>query len=179
MDDKTIFELAKQFRKAIENARFEGLFDRDDSFSYFPKRCCGDTCYLLAEYLSSKEQASIYVCGEDDSGQSHAWLVMKDERVRMPSPILFDIPDNIKNVLNVYSDGTYFEPNDVSYYTEGDVINGLIVDITADQFGRNSVYVGYICEFYKRFVFQSASDNINLSNDRLNRLYQIILDNID
>lgn len=47
---------------------------------------------------------------------------------------------------------------DISHYEEYGVENGLIIDITADQFGEVPVYVDYIGEFHRRFDFQAAHD---------------------
>ena len=49
---KTLYNLATTFRQAIEKANAAGEFDNDMTFYHFPRGCCGDTCYLLAEYLS-------------------------------------------------------------------------------------------------------------------------------
>ena len=64
-------------------------------------------------------------------------------------------------------------------YTEEDVCEGLIVDITADQFGEEYVYVGYINDFYRRFEFREASEYSGLGSERLRRLYSLIFDSID
>lgn len=131
MGDTKIYRLTEQFRIAIENARDAGCF-AGDTFSNFPKGCCGDTCYLLAEFFRSKRLESIYVCGEDCTGQTHAWLVIKDERVNISKPTYYDVPDGIRTVFNLYSGGAYNTPINISHYTEDDLANGLIVDITAD-----------------------------------------------
>jgi len=174
MNDIKIHRLVEQFRTAIEDARDVGSFI-GDTFNNFPNGCCGDTSCLLAEFLRSKRQESIYVCGEDYTNQTHAWLVIKDERVNIPSPDYLDVPGNILDVLNSYSNGAYSTPVDISHYTEDDVANGLIVDIAADQFGERPVYVGYSCDFYRRFEFREASDYTDLANCRLRKIYQTIL----
>lgn len=174
MNDMNIRRLAKQFRTAVENARDDGLFEGDD-FDNFPKRCCGDTSCLLAEFLRTQGQESIYVWGEDYTGQTHAWLVMKDERVNIPEPTYLELPDDIRNVMNSYSNDAYNVPIDVSNYTENDVAEGLIVDITADQFEESPVYVNYIYDFYRQFDFRSANDFTELGSDRLRNIYQTIL----
>lgn len=169
-----IHRLAEQFRAAIENSRDDGLFIGDD-FDDFPNRCCGDTSDLLAEFFRSKRQENIYVCGEDETCQTHAWLVIKDKRINIPKPDYFDVPDNILATLNSYSNDAYNAPVGISHYTEDDVANGLIVDITADQFGECPIYVGYFCDFYRRFEFRMASEHTGLGNSRLRRIYEIIL----
>ena len=100
MTDTQIYRLVKQFRNAIENARDDGRFFIDD-FDGFPKKCCGDTSCLLAEYLRSKGQESIYVWGEDYTGQTHAWLVVNDGRIKKPTQTCINFPDDVKNALNL------------------------------------------------------------------------------
>ena len=178
MNDIRILKLVEQFRIAIENTRDAGLFV-GDPFENFPNGCCGDSSYLLAEFLRSKGLESIYVWGADQTYQTHAWLVIKDERINIPAPSYLELPDNIRNVLNSYSDGAYSTPVDVSHYTESDVDGGLIVDITADQFGESPVYVEYVCDFYRRFEFQSANDYTGLGSYRLRHIYQKILRYLD
>lgn len=174
MNDIRILKLVEQFRIAIENTRDAGLFV-GDPFENFPNGCCGDTSYLLAEFLRSKGLESIYVWGADQTYQTHAWLVIKDERINIPAPDYLELPDDIRNVLNVYSNNAYSAPVDVSHYTESDVLGGLIVDITADQFGENPVYVGCTYVFYKRFEFQAADDYAGLDSYRLRQIYQKII----
>jgi len=170
MNDMRIRRLAEQFRKAIENARDAGLFIGDD-FENFPIGCCGDTSYLLAEFLRYKGQESIYVWGEDYSYQTHAWLVIKDERVNIPASNYLELPDDIRDVWNSYSSDADNTRIDISHYTENDIGSGLIVDITSDQFGESPVYVGYSCDFYRRFEFQEAGDYNDLGNYRLRSIY--------
>ena len=43
-----IYELAKAFRDAIEDAKEDGEFVKDIRFRQFPLGCCDDTCDLLA-----------------------------------------------------------------------------------------------------------------------------------
>lgn len=174
MTDRMIYKIVKQFRVAIEDARNDGIFKRDD-FEHFPYRCCGDTSCLLAEYLLMKGQESIYVWGEDETGQTHAWLVIKDDRVNTPTPEYYSFPDEIKSVMSIYGSGDYNEPIDISHYIEEDLSNGLVIDITADQFGEASVFVGYLSDFYRRFEFRNASDYTGLGNSRLQRIYKSIL----
>ena len=72
--------LVKQFRDAIDVARDAGDFDNDFSFEKFPRRCCGDTSYLLAQFLLENSIRTSYVCGmyrgrSLQNNQSHAWLL--------------------------------------------------------------------------------------------------------
>lgn len=174
MDDEKIYNLVRQFREAIMNARDADLFQGDIVFERFPKACCGDTCYLLAEFLHFKGIDTIYVCG-DDKGQSHAWLVVKDWRIKSPEPSFYDAPDEIVDLLNNYSGGAYKEPIDITHYVEDDLIEGLIIDITADQFGEVPVFVNCMDDFHRRFEFEMAQDYVDLSNGRLRNLYRKIL----
>ena len=174
MNDTRICRLVEQFRIAIENARDDDRFIGDD-FDGFPKNCCGDTSYLLAEFLRSKGQESIYVWGEDYTGQTHAWLVVNDGRVKKPTQTYIDFPDDVKNALNLYSNRAYNAPVTVANYDETDLEGGLIIDITADQFGGVPIYVDYLCEFYKQFEFRFANGFTALGSSRLRRIYQTIL----
>ena len=83
MTDRRIKELAKRFRDAIESAKHDHAFDNRSCFTSFPTGCCGDTSYLLAEYLLREGIETIWVSLKRNDG-SHAWLVLKDRRVREP-----------------------------------------------------------------------------------------------
>ena len=173
IDDKRICKLVTHFRMAIEDACKEGCFDKDFVFHSFPRACCGDTCYLLAEYLHSKGIDTIYVWGDYD-GQSHAWLVVKDYRVKNPTKRFYIVPEEIRQVLNFYGSDIDDEPKDVTRYEEDDLIDGLIIDITADQFGEEPVYVNYMDDFHRKFEFEAAHDCEGVYNARLDNLYRII-----
>lgn len=175
MTDRSIRRIVNQFRAAIDNAKQDNLFHGDICFARFPNGCCGDTCYLLAEYLQSKGIDTVYVCG-DYQGQAHAWLVIKDHRVRKPEPQFWNAPNEIRDILNIYSNNAYSSPIDVTHYKEQDIINGLIVDITADQFGYLPVFVDYIGLFHKQFEFKFAHDFNSLGNTRLKHLYSTIME---
>ena len=75
---ENVRQLASDFRRAMDNAKNVGAFTRSTSFSEFPRGCCGDTCYLLAEYLLERGIRTEYVWGLKGS-QSHAWLVVAEE----------------------------------------------------------------------------------------------------
>ena len=173
MNDIQIYKTAKLFRKAIESARDEGRFSGDD-FDDFPKRCCGDTCYLLGEFLHAKGQKSIYVCGEDYTGQTHAWLVINDERIYEPVTVYNVLSPEATKALELYgnSNTTCIKKSE---YDEKDLSDGLIVDITGNQFDGIPVYVDYICDFYKRYAFQFANDFTEMKSRRLRKIYKIIL----
>ena len=53
--------------------------------------------------------------------------------------------------------------------------NGLIIDITGDQFDEAPVYVGYMDDFHKRFDFVAAFEHEGLPNDEYVELYEIII----
>ena len=108
MTDLKIKQLAKNFRTAIEKAKpeIEKVKSHSEGWSYswfhkFPTGCCGITSDLLAEYLLRNEIETLYVWTEfheqtltwfdkeyHDSlhQQSHAFLVVKDKRVKNPTP---------------------------------------------------------------------------------------------
>lgn len=93
-----MYELVTEFRKAIIKAKEDGCFSEDVLFNRFPRACCGDTCYLLAEYLRVNGVETIYVCGEDKD-QSHAWLVVNNEMINKPTKQFYEYPNEIKSVL--------------------------------------------------------------------------------
>ena len=178
MIDDQIYEYSACFKKAIERARDAGLFENDISFYKFPNACCGDTCDLLAEFLHHQGIDTIYVCGDLDR-QSHAWLVVKDGRVKMPTKRYVGIPSEVRAALNKYGNDQYNERVETCHYEESDIDQGLIIDITADQFGELGVYVNYMGDFHGQFAFENAHDYNGLATARLERIYDIILKFID
>lgn len=172
MTDQNIYDLACLFKTAMLNARDEGLFNRDDTFCHFPRGCCGHTCYLLATFLKSYGIETLYVWG-DHGFQSHAWLVVSDDRVRKPTTRYIEIEEEYANLLSQYGreiDG----PTEITRYKARDLTNGLVVDITADQFGEPSVYVGKRNDFYRRYTFRDAHICEGVSDGRLSELYRNI-----
>ena len=174
MTDDIIKKHVDAFRKAIDEAKYAGKFDRDFIFCCFPLACCGDTCYLLAEYLKTKGIDTIYVCGDFD-GQTHAWLVVKDERIEGPNKETILIPQKFKSILKKYGADTCDEYESI-VYKEKNIISGLMIDITGDQFGQSPVYVDYMNDFYRQFNFCNAHDYYGFGNSRLENLYNIIND---
>ena len=65
---------------------------------------------------------------------------------------------------------------DQTRYEAEDLQNGLIIDITGDQFDDYDipVYVGYLDDFHQTFIFNEATDYDGLNNRRLNDLYKKI-----
>lgn len=166
-DINWILSLAKKFRTAIDKACENDDFNDDVSFSRFPFGCCGDTCYVLAEYLKEKGVDSIYVCGLEYP-QSHAWIVIKDDRVKKPSYIKPAVYDEIKIVFEgengeILNETIGAKENcdqkEKPEYQSTDLDGGIIVDITADQFGEIPVFVGYMDDFHRKFEFDFAHDS--------------------
>lgn len=133
-----LFQIAADFRRGIEQAKDAGEFDGDISFTTFPRRCCGDTCYLLGHYLLERGIQTYYVGGsygqwDSENYQSHAWLKTED---------------------------------------------GIIIDITGDQFRCNSqlhnydipVYVGIVDAFHDLFDVQKRDVWISVTLDRISCL---------
>ena len=175
MTDKDIYVLAKKFRRAIENARDNHMFKNDLTFDDFPNWCCRDASLLLAEYLRHYDINTIYVWGTDDTGQTHGWLVLKDERVNGPTVHNVNLPNSIIDILKGYSNNRFDAPIENIYYDEEDILEGMIIDITAEQFDDVPIYMGYMDEVHARFSFESANDYHRLGDYRLNELYRIII----
>lgn len=175
MTEKQIFNLAKTFRIAIERARNEGEFQNDISFHHFPKGCCGDTSDLLAEYLHRNGVETIWVSMERDG--SHAWLVVKDLRVKEPTPTSFNWPEHLWDTLKGYGVENPEKTIDTTRYEETDLENGLLIDITSDQFPEYSipVYVGIQDDFHRQFRFIQAHDYEGLGTPRLDNIYRKIM----
>ena len=108
MTDQKIQQLAKQYRAAIEAASDDGRFSTDISFKNFPHGCCGDASYLLAEYLRECEIETIWYSTRRGEW-THAWLAVKDERVKKPTPKSFSWPEELHGVLAGYVEPTVEE----------------------------------------------------------------------
>lgn len=52
IDDYKLYEIASEFRDAIEKAKADRKFVNDCRFTYFPRGCCDDASALLSEYLN-------------------------------------------------------------------------------------------------------------------------------
>ena len=169
-------QFVEEFRSAIDKAKEHSEFANDISFYDFPRGCCGDTSELLACHLQRRGYETIYVCGLRGD-QSHAWLVLIDNNVSKPEQKFLEVTDDIRDVLNLYSGNKYNEPVDITRYEAENVENGLIIDITADQFSEMKnfpVYIGYMDNFHRDFEFDFAHEYNGLGNDRLEMLYRII-----
>lgn len=176
MNDIQVYNLALSFRRAIERACAVDEFQKDITFCHFPQGCCGDTCYLLAEFFHRLGIETIWVSMEKDG--SHAWLVVNDYRVKRPISTSYNWPEEMWETLKSYGMEEPEKTLETSHYTETDLENGLIIDITADQFPDYdiSVYVGMMDSFHKQFDFKQAHDygGLNDLNGRLERLYSVI-----
>lgn len=173
ISDTKIYNLVKEFRNLVDLAKENGLFS-GDLFEQFPYECCGDMCSILGEFLLNNNIQGIVVSGDSRKYGSHAWLVLKDDRVNYQQQFL-DAPDEVRQIFNFYRACERNTPIDITHYEEIDIQAGLIIDITADQFGEDAVYVGFLNEFYKSFEFIQAKDYSGLEDDRLINLYKIIL----
>ena len=175
MKDQQIEILAEKYRMAIEAAHRDGVFASDICFNHFPRGCCGDTCYLLAEYLRRENIATIWYSAQRKDW-SHAWLVVKDKRVKDPTPRFFSWPEEIQTIIAGYGVEHPEEEVDITKYEAEDLIDGLIIDITADQFDDYNipVYVGPIDTFHQTFDLIQAHDYVGLNNERLCSLFRII-----
>ena len=123
-----LYKIAESFRRAIEHAQQDPKNMKMTYFQHFPTGTCGNTCYMLAKYLSGETKLNIsiyYVEGYyyiNGDFYTHAWLEILD--------------NNSSHDLSKYS---------------------YIVDITGDQFKDKeifpyndiTVYVGYANDFYQ------------------------------
>ena len=107
---------------------------------------------------------------------THAWLVVKDARVKKPTPKSFSWPEELHEVLAGYGVQTPEKEVDITRYEEDDLHKGLIIDITADQFDDFDIpiYVGYQDSFHQSFDFAEAHDYDGLNDGRLYSLYRTI-----
>lgn len=153
-------------------AKDEGLFEGDEIFCDFPTGCCGPTCHLLANFLNDYDIETIYVWG-DYGLQSHAWLVVNDSRVKAPTYRYTDVGEEYARLVNQYGGNTNGQIEDSSYKAR-DLTYGLVIDITADQFGQPSVYVGGRNDFYRKHKFRCAYICEGANDKWLHDLYRNI-----
>lgn len=137
---------------------------------------CGIASRLLIEFLRNNEVEILYISSEDYGVyEPHAWLVVKDERINSPRSSFADVPNNVMDLLSLYGGSSISSFSEATYYDATDVENGLIIDITGDQFGEDPVYVGYKDKFHQRFEFISAQEHEGLCNSELLELYKNII----
>lgn len=175
MTDQQIKSLSIKYRTAIEIAHNNGLFLHDIGFDDFPTGSCGDASYLLAEYLRREGVETIWYSAERGKW-SHAWLVVRDRRVKNPTSRTFSWPEELRNVVSKYGVQQPEEEVVITRYEERDLEEGLIIDITGDQFDDYEVpvYVGCVDAFHRSFDFIQAHDYDGLNDGRLYCLYQMI-----
>ena len=175
MTDRRIKQLAQKFRQAIEAARYDRDFVDDHCFKDFPSGCCGDTSYLLAEYLLQEGIETIWVSIQRDDW-THAWLVVKDSRARKHKAKTNSLPDDHIALISKYKSQDSEDETDITHYEEQDLCDGLIIDITSDQFDDYDVpvYVGYMDAFHRSFDFIQAVDCDGIDEGRREGLYRII-----
>ena len=190
-----IYRLAHEFRVAMNRANDAGLFKQIMRFEDFPRGSCGDTCYLLAEYLLEHNIYTEYVCGTKWP-QSHAWLVVTTKEELEQKRIA---KNKKRIVVSEHSNGyeyilSLIENNKISEIecSEPDFASKLenrtIIDITGDQFRYSEeflyykvpVYVGPMDEMHHIFSIDSVHECTGLSGigtldaKRMHSLYSII-----
>lgn len=176
MNNEYVYSLVCKFKNAILEALNNKCFHDDIVFHRFPYACCGDTCCLLAEYLHTNGIETLYVCGTNEDLQSHAWLVLKDYRVKEPTPKYYEYSDEEITIMKLYGASVPKRKIDISRYEWADIMNGVFIDITADQFGQKPIHFGLVNGFYKQFDFDFARDYMKIEDDiRLHSLYDTIM----
>lgn len=175
MIDNRIRSLANSFRKKIDRAQSEGLFV-DTMLEEFPVQCCGIASRLLAEFLQDNRVETLWISAEEfETRETHAWLVVKDDKIDSPRVCFDDVPNNIIGLLGKYGGGNSERFREATCYKEQNIENGLIIDITGDQFSEAPVYVGYMDDFHKRFDFVAAYEHDGLPSEEYAELYEIIM----
>lgn len=174
MTDQHIKSLAIKYRNAIDAARCKGVLAGFGGFDDFPTGCCGVASYLLAEYLRRNGVETIW-CSTRRGEWTHAWLVIKDRRVNKPTTYSFSLPEELKDTLVNYGIQQLEDLVNNVRYEAKDLENGLVIDITGDQFEDYdiTVYVGTIDAFHQSFDFIQAVD-FDVLDDNRNCLYKII-----
>ena len=152
-----VFQLAQEFRQAMNQAQAEGLFDKKSLFETFPRGCCGDTCYLLAEYLLEHGIYTEYVYGTKWP-QSHAWLALADretseqKRAEKERHMLEyeneDETNAYKHVLDLIRNNKSAEIRTKSPAYEAELKEQIIIDITGDQFCDREEFLRYNKQVY-------------------------------
>lgn len=175
MTDNRIRSMVKNFRKKIDLAQSRGLF-AGTMLEEFPTQCCGIASRLLAEFLLGNGIETLWISAEEFGTQeTHAWLVVKDYRIDPPRSCFDDMPNSIIDLLCTYGGGSSESIRESTFYEKQDIENGLIIDITGDQFNEVPIYVGYMDDFHKRFDFVAAFGHEGLLNKEYAELYEIIM----
>ena len=106
MTDNRIRSLANNFRKKIDQAQSKDLFT-NTILEEFPVQCCGATSRLLAEFLLDNGIETLWISAEEfGTDETHAWLVVKDDRIDSPRSCFNDVPNNIIGLLGTYGGGS-------------------------------------------------------------------------
>ena len=58
---RQLYEIAKNFRDAIEHAQQDPNNKKIPYFQLFPTGACGETCYMLAKYLFEETELNISI----------------------------------------------------------------------------------------------------------------------
>lgn len=176
MTDNRIRSLVNDFRNRIDKAQSKDLF-ANTMLEEFPVQCCGVASKLLAEFLFDNGIETLWISAEEfGTHETHAWLVVKDDRIDPPRSCFEDVPNNIIDLLGAYGGGGSESFRDTTCYEEQNIEQGLIIDITGDQFNEDPVYVGYMDSFHKRFDFVAAYEHEGLLNQEYAELYEVIID---
>ena len=142
--DRKIEELAYKFRRAMEKARHNGEFRYEVYLKDFPVGSCGVTCDYLGVYLNDNG-FSTYQISASYEERTHAWLVLDDSRIDHEAMEELmkqeELPPEIQDLYKQYG-GDCFDATLSPRLSEKAFQNGLIIDITGDQFGWVPVYVG-------------------------------------
>jgi len=194
--------LVQRFRNAMDCANKAGGFSGIACFNNFPRGSCGDTCYLLAEFLLEHDIYSEYVEGMKYP-QSHAWLVIANKkdldrkRNTKSSSVYDDEFDGSSNgyefIINAIEKGSISNLEYISPDYSSELIGRTIIDITGDQFYNDPeflyynkpVYVGEMDEFHSLFEIRNVHECNGLegvgafNSYRLRSLYKIIKKYID
>jgi len=78
------YKVAKCFRSAIIDAKYDGKFNIKDRMHMFPRGCCDDACDLLGYYMkyelkiNTLQGRGVYFDDNPYKTTSHAWLVVDD-----------------------------------------------------------------------------------------------------
>ena len=92
MKDSRILSLSNSFRRKIDRAQRKDLFV-NTMLEEFPTQCCGVTSRLLAEFLLDNGIETLWISAEEfETDETHAWLVVKDDRIDSPRSCFNDLP---------------------------------------------------------------------------------------
>ena len=112
----------------------------------------------------------IGVCIDDLLRRKYCWLC-----IFIALQLLLIALRTADKILDTRIYSRIIEEESTTYYEKADLEMGVIVDITADQFGEPPVYVGLENNFYRQFDFGNAEDYHRLGTERLYELYQTII----